>query len=231
VGLWTSAPDGSDLHQVVPGQRWFSQGVLLAGWHPNGKDLVYALTGIYGSSLPQWLTIPAGGGNPQFLPLAGRLYDISPDGTWLLGEGYTRTAPVGRREFSYNVLMRIPADGKAPTVLTPACRSDIEGAISPDGSRIAFLSLPSLASACPRPSGQVKYELWVMNSDGSGRTQLNVKGVIGRDSPQWSADGQVVYYSILGPKGPELWKADASGAIPPEQLPNAIGAERFAVVH
>jgi hypothetical protein len=232
VGLWTCAPDGSDLRQVVRGDGGLNQGVTFADWHPDGKQLVYAFDGPSGAALPQWLSVPAGGGAPSFLPLSGTLYDISADGSWLLGDGYTPTAPQNRREFSYSVLMRIPVDGKiGPSILTPACRSDAEGRISPDGSRVLALSWPSVSPACPRISGPLKYELWVMNSDGSGRLALDAKNDIGREFPQWSADGQAVYYSVLGSKGPEIWRADVGGAIPPAALPETTGADRFRVVH
>jgi Tol biopolymer transport system component len=231
VGLWTSAPDGSDLHQVVRADGVFNQGVTFADWHPNGTELIYAFTGPSGVALAQWLSVASTGGAPRFLPLAGTLYDISPDGTWLLGDGYTSVAPQNRRQMSYNALMRIPSDGKsAPSLLTPACRSDIEGRISPDGSRVLALSWPSISPACPRVTGPVKYELWVMNSDGSRRAALDAKNNIGREFPQWSADGQSIYYSVLGAKGYEIWKADANGATPPVAVPGTLGADRFRVV-
>jgi Tol biopolymer transport system component len=229
-GLWTCKADGTDLRRVVRADSALYQGITFADWHPNGSELVYAFTGPGGAALPHWLTVPAKGGTSRYLPLSGTLYDIAADGSWLLGEGFTPVPPKGRHEFSDNVLMRIPIDGKSPTVLTPACRSDIEGRISPDGSRVVAVSWPSVAPACPRVSGAVKYGLWVMNSDGTGRVALDVKNTIGREFPQWSADGHSVYYPVTGAKGPEIWRADPSGATPPQALPGTAGADRFRVV-
>ncbi len=241
LGLWTSAPDGSDMRQVVRGDGGPNQGVTFADWQPGGQELVYAFSGPGGLALSQWLSVPITGGAPRLLPLSGTLYDVSPDGSWLLGDGYTEIPPVtpvpaqagpqNRRDHSYSVLMRIPTDGKtAPTLLTPACWSDTEGQISPDGNRVIALSWPSVSPACPRVSGQPKYELWVMNSDGSGRVALDAKNIIGREFPQWSVDGQAVYYQVWGAKGPEIWQADASGTLPPAALPGTLGADRFRVV-
>lgn len=230
AGLWTSAPDGTDLKQAVKGLGWANEKVLLAGWHPLKQELVYALPGAPRALLPQWFSAPIDTGNPQSLPLMGTLYDVAPDGSWLLGDGFTTDWPEGRQEHSLNVLMRVPIDGSTPKVLTPACRSDIMGQISPDGSRIAFLSMPTISLACPPVSGTITYELWVMNGDGDGRHQIQIEGIIGRNSPQWSPDGSSVFYSAWDNTGSALWQADASGATPVTKLPQTEGVDRFTVV-
>ena len=230
AGLWTSAPDGSDIKQVVEGMSWTNQRILLAGWHPSRKELIYALPNLPGAALPQWFIVALDSGSPQALPLKGALYDVAPDGSWLLGDGFTKNWPEGWQEYSFHVLMRVPIEGSTPKVLTPACRSDILGQISPDGSRIAFLSMPTIGPTCPPQSGPVAYELWVMNSDGSERRQVPVEGFVGRNSPQWSPDGMYVYCCVWDNTGSALWKADASGVAPGAKLPQTEGADRFAVV-
>ncbi len=230
AGLWTSAPDGSNIKQVVDRVGWANQRILLAGWHPFRNELIYALPNLPGALLPEWFVVALDSGSPQALPLKGTLYDVAPDGSWLLGDGFTKNWPEGRQEHSFNVLMRVPVDGATPQVLTPACRSDIMGQISPDGSRIAFLSMPTIGPFCPPQSGPITYELWVMNSDGSGRRQIPVEGFVGRNSPQWSPDGMYIYCCMWDNTGSALWKADASGATPGIKLPQTEGADRFAVV-
>lgn len=228
-GLWTAAPDGKDLQQAMRGLGWSSRKMVLFGWSPNGQELIYGVTDFSGRSILQWLAVAPAKTSPSYLPLAGTLYDIAPDGSWLLGDGVTPLPPTGRQDYSYNVLMSIPVDGKAPRVLTPRCQSDIAGQISPDGTRIAFLSLPSISPACPRVSGPLQYELWVANTDGSGRVLIDGKSLIGRDGPQWSKDGQLLYYSVWEKNTPSIWQAAAHGASPPTQLPGTEGVNRFLV--
>lgn len=230
AGLWVSQPDGSDMHQVGEGIGWANQQVLLAGWQPNGQELLYSVPDLPGMPLPQWRSVSVATGESERLPLKGSLFDVAPDGSWLLGDGFTIEWPGGRQEFSYNVLIRIPVDGSTPQVLTPACRSDIMGQVSPDGARIAFLSMPSLGFNCPRLSGPITYELWVMNSDGTDRRQIEIEGIIGSNSPQWSPDGSAVYYSAWDSTGSSLWMADAAGVTPPVRLEQTEGVDRFAVV-
>ena len=230
AGLWTSTPDGSDLKQVGKGMGWANRQILLSGWYPTGKELIYAVPGFPGTLLPQWFKVPVDTGDSQSLPLVGTLYDISADGSWLLGDGYTNTWSGGRQEFSFSGLVRVPIDGGTPQVLTPDCRSDVMGQISPDGTLIAFLSMPSIGPTCPRLSGPITYQLWVMNSDGTGRRQIEIEGFVGRNSPQWSLDGSSIYYSAWDSKGSSLWKVDASGSTPPVQLAQTEGVDRFTVV-
>ncbi|MCJ7825431.1 MAG: hypothetical protein MUP44_11060, partial [Anaerolineales bacterium] len=101
AGLWTSAPDGADLTQVGKGMGWANRKVLLSGWHPTGNELIYSVPEIPGTLLPQWFKVPVDTGTSQYLPLVGTLYDVSLDGSWLLGDGYTKTRPEGRQEYSY----------------------------------------------------------------------------------------------------------------------------------
>ena len=230
AGLWMSQPDGTDIHQLGKGIGWANQNVLLAGWEPRGQDLLYSVPGMPGTLLPQWFAVAVATGETRRLPLKGSLYDVAPDGSWLLGDGFTDAWPEGRQEISSGLLMRIPVDGSAPQVLTPACRSEMMGQVSPDGTRIALLSMPALGFTCPQLSGTITYELWVMNSDGTDRRQIQVEGLIGSNSPQWSPDGSAVYYSAWQPTGSSLWMADASGVTPPLRLEQTEGVDRFTVV-
>jgi Tol biopolymer transport system component len=67
---------------------------------------------------------------------------------------------------------------------------------SPDGGRIAW-------------SRGVKgvYEIWVMNADGSGKTQITFEGVRSR-VPTWSPNGDRIAFGRSG----DLWAMDADGS-------------------
>jgi len=75
---------------------------------------------------------------------------------------------------------------------------------SPDGSKIAFS-----AGAPPHPH-HVE-DLYVMNADGSGVTQLTDTQVRPERLPSWSPDSKMIAYEG-GPLGsPEIWVMNADG--------------------
>ena len=82
--------------------------------------------------------------------------------------------------------------------------ADEEPAWSPDGEKIAFVSYP----------GNDNAEIYLMNSDGSGRTRLT--GIPGNDHwpPTWSPDGDRIAFTSDGKDetgGIYVMKSDGSG--------------------
>jgi WD40 repeat protein len=67
---------------------------------------------------------------------------------------------------------------------------------SPDGTRIAFVS-----DIFGSPD-----DLWVMNSDGTGRTQITFSG--GISEPAWSPDGSTIAFAL----GNDIYLIDADGS-------------------
>ena len=130
--------------------------------------------------------------------------DVSPNGEQLvfdmLGDIYT-----------------VPIDGGEATPLTQDFAWNIQPSISPDGSKIAFISDRGGLS-----------NLWVMNRDGSDLKQLSqeTKNLI--HSPAWSADGEyiAVMKGIMSsrsiPAG-EIWMYHKSGGSGVQVIARAHG--------
>lgn len=94
-------------------------------------------------------------------------------------------------------LYRHEADGTSPAVrLTSEPNGVFDYAISPDGKRIVY-------SATRDETGA--RDLWIVNTDGSGRERLLACVDMICQAPSWSADGLVVAYEqrnlVAGPQG------------------------------
>lgn len=117
--------------------------------------------------------------------------DISPDGDWiyfdLMGHIY-----------------RLPSEGGKAENLTDSTgiALNFHPAVSPDGSRIAFIS---------DRSGQSN--LWVMNSDGSDARQVFKEGMVRAVTPEWSNDGQYIFVrrQSLSGGGSGIWMYHRDG--------------------
>ena len=116
------------------------------------------------------------------------------------------------------------ADGSNQTRLTNNSTEDIWSSYSPDGSKIAFQShrdgnaeiyviLPDL-----QISGKIAFvsasEIYVMNADGTGQTQLTNNSVP-QAWPSWSPDGTKIAFSSDdldgNPNDPEIYVINADG--------------------
>ena len=105
--------------------------------------------------------------SPEVLWAFGRLSDpqVSPDGSFILYgvSYYSIEQNKGNRE-----LYTIHADGSNPKQITKSPKSESNAIWRPDGKKIGFLT-----------SESGSYQLWEMNPDGTGRTQIsNIDGGI-----------------------------------------------------
>ena len=147
--------------------------------------------------------------------------------------GYPRWSPDGQRiafasdQDGNDEIYLANADGSGLARLTHSDRSDSNPAWSPDGQRIAFVSghsgdLEGYLKDADRSDfadrGRVKllgsFDIYLMNADGSGLTQLTDDA--GRDfNPSWSPDGQrIVFISDRdGDSDIYTMNADGSGSI------------------
>jgi Tol biopolymer transport system component len=79
---------------------------------------------------------------------------------------------------------------------------------SPDGNRIAFSS-----SATSRKNGgsTIIYDTWVMNSDGTGQTEVFVNQALSELSPSWSPLGTSLAFSLLRGNNWDIFVMDSKG--------------------
>jgi hypothetical protein len=100
-------------------------------------------------------------------------------------------------------------DQRQETNLTPNPGDDSDPAWSSDGTKIAYSS---------RASDSVPARIWIMNEDGSGKTQLTPDGTTRNDiSPTWSPDGSRIAWIRkrgAGATCDEIYVINADGTNP-----------------
>jgi Tol biopolymer transport system component len=199
--IWVANADGSGAHSLgVDGED--------PVWSPDGTKIAFwAFAGPPGGSAGIFVMNADGSGITRIIQGRDpRTPDWSPDGTKI---AYSDSRPEG---FSDPEIFVLNADGTNPTSLTPPdFRSGIRfenytPSWAPDGNSIAFSS--------GNPSPRVQSDIYVIRSDGSGRTKLSetVPERSFADNPAWSPDGTKILYFRHGQSGGQLVAMDANGA-------------------
>jgi Tol biopolymer transport system component/DNA-binding winged helix-turn-helix (wHTH) protein len=136
-------------------------------------------------------------GRAEIIPVAGvqgaRGLSMSADGTRLAFSGIALNSQI----WVQPVTPEGAADGPARALTTDTARRTSMAAVSPDGSRVAFMS-----SRRGQPPN-----VWVVGIDGSERVQISQEGSVNGD-PRWLADGRRIAYRSSRGDGFGIWVAD-----------------------
>jgi len=148
---------------------------------PDGGTIAYA-SNLPEADEPQIWTVRADGSLPTQLR-EGESPRVSPDGKQILFVRKNKDS--GKKQ-----IWVMNVDGSAETVLTPkdVDYDTVDPNWSPDGKWIVFASDEGLDSQKRR-----NFDIWVMASDGSKKTQLTTNGSRD-DSPCYDSAGQFIYF-------------------------------------
>lgn len=197
--------DGSGQHPI-------SEGTTPA-WSPDGTWIAY--TSARSGSAELWVMSPDGSNQRQVTANergTGKYFPTwSPDGQQI---AYAQADDI----HSHVAIWLVDISGANQHQLTTGTWNnlDLNGNIinsandanspawSPTSGRIAFWS------GVEGQNGQV----WIINSDGTGRTQLTHAALPSHnDDPEWSPDGQEILFSTDRATGqPELWVMSSDGS-------------------
>jgi TolB protein len=161
------------------------------GWSPDGATLAYVRVGASDGSYDIWAKDLAGGA-PRPLVVGPGVDDgpeYSPDGQYLYFNS-TRSGAMA--------LWRAKADGSDPVMLThdPA-RRDWFAHLSPDGTRIVYVSFGDDVALDDHPPNRGDVQLRIMPADGSGPPEVLTRLFGGQGTinvPSWSPDGRQVAF-------------------------------------
>ena len=197
--IYVADSDGTDVTTVTPDTYGEASGEGGAPvWSPNGHLLAFdTLGGIY-------VIQPDGSGLRRVSMYEGEFacYDLqpswSPDGTKLVFAALCDGGNEG--------IWTVTVDGSDRTQLLAPDKElvDLSQPVwSPDGTRIAFRGVTKvqatedLPASQPGPgpvTGDYRYDIWVMNADGTGRKRLTDSSAVFAD-PAWSPDGSEIAYT------------------------------------
>jgi gamma-glutamyltranspeptidase/glutathione hydrolase len=224
--IWTLAPDGRDSKPLAPSTDSTFNASGFAerepAWSPDGSRIAYASDREETFDL---YAAPASGGTPT------RLTSLPGDERW---PSWTRD---GRILFSYfrdgdwNLYIVGATGGEATAVeglANPRC-DELQGRVSPDGARVAFIS------RCDNEDGDADVSVLelVPGKETKRREPIRVTRVRGDELwPAWSPDGtRVAYYAVREGLG-SVWvsavdtRGEGGNAIHTRPSPGAVLASR-----
>ncbi len=215
VEAWDALPKGERFEYGIylfdlatEDLKLLVQGGLEPVWSPDGTRIAYRSTQTSGL----WIMNVSSGETREIYTVDQEnehyvtSMDWSPDSKRLvfLDEVFRQSV----------TMMVISADGAEPAgvLASPPAHWPSFPKWSPDGDKIMFIS-PAGKSAGPGNA----YNLWVMNSDGTGQTQLTQDISLAAGVPRWSPNGQWIvftgtpYYEEPEPLT-DLWLVNRNGS-------------------
>lgn len=171
-------PDGRDRVELTDGshQRWSPDGMKLAFRGPECDECPFDA-----------YTINADGTGLQLVGHDIPWLDWSPDGTKFV---LSRTSPPALH------VMNIDGSGDTTITAPPVGVGDGLAVWSPDGTKIAFR----------RGGDPLNGDIYTVNPDGTGLTNITNSFGQGNDFPNWSPDGSKLLFTRVEPLAPFIYR-------------------------
>jgi TolB protein len=168
--IFVMNPDGTGITNLSNNPAFEAE----PAWSQDGSKIAFVSSRDYLSSNTEIYVMNADGSNQTRLTHLGNAHNprLSPDGSKIVFQG-----PDG--------IDVMNADGKDLRNLVKENFAQMAPDWSPDGKKIAFVSLPNPPSE--------NSDIYVMNADGSNQTRLTHTGTA--SEPNWSPDGTKIVFS------------------------------------
>ena len=194
-----SLPIRGGQPKTISPSRAFPRGLT---WSADDKKLIYSLNSL-GSGLSNELgEVTVANGSTKQLAFAGgaELPTVSPKGDKLAYSSLSTRLSIWRRDLLH---LESPA-----VELIPSSRAQWDAQYSPDGKRIAFVSLRSGIQG-----------VWIGSDDGSDLVQISNSNYVS-GSPQWSPDGNRIAFDSRPRDRWEIYVADVAEGKPRKLVTN-----------
>jgi len=197
--VWTMTPDGRDAKRVVTADAaWISE--RDPAWSPDGKQIAFAAD--TNGSFDVYVAAAGGGAARKVTSLPGdeRWPSWTRDGRLLIS--HRDAGPAWH-------LATVNADGSGtPTKVTPDDTSEWFGRVSPDGTRVVFLSDRDLETGDT-------VDVFVRAFEGDAPAVRVTRGGGFERWPAWAPDSaRVSFAASRTGQGAGVWVADVSVPVP-----------------
>jgi Tol biopolymer transport system component len=187
--IYTADADGGNPKELKIGEQKMRD-IVACG---DGKHIIYAE--LSGEATDIWRADSDGSNAVQLThEKSASMPNCSPDGQWI---------------FYWNeeqrCLYRMAIDGSAATKVNLANASDAYVRISPDGKSLIYTA---------ESSGHSKTEYNVVIAPvegGKPKASFPMVPGMGMAAPQWSADGQSLYFNLMQKGAANIWKMEGPG--------------------
>jgi DNA-binding CsgD family transcriptional regulator/dipeptidyl aminopeptidase/acylaminoacyl peptidase len=206
----------TELARKEPGQGWF----IIAGWAGDGTAVLFWDNAAASAS------IAAGGLPLKSIDVASRRVSALADAHIyrdFVGSAGARVAVIGEdgdasfRETWVGQALMLGGAGSV-TAVTPRDESVSSVAWSPDGTKLAYDSMPALLGVTgsePARVGMMARRIWVMDASTKAKKRLTDDSAYRDEYPRWSADGQsIVFLRIDNDSQASIWTVPANGGTP-----------------
>lgn len=220
AGLWRVRADGSDAAELYSTGTPPQDGLLLAGWSPDGQYVLFWLQPHFSASAMAdglaLYAVPAGGGRPRELGDQGMLLHSDFRAPSPVGNLLAITQGAGRMTWSNKRIAVVDVDSGALTALTDEAAAAFSPAWSPDGERIAYVAMPDegdLGGGERARQGLMQRRIFVVSTGGDPQPRQLTDGPTYRDErPLWSADGSFILFARINAEDhASLWLIPANG--------------------
>ena len=211
--VYTVRPDGQALRRLTEEPGFDA----CAAYSADGRRIAYC-SGQGGGPVQVWTMKQNGTDKYQVTHLSGPAIfpDFSPDASEIVFTAKPAGSPT-------RDIYVVGSDGSGLTRLTSGVGNNAYPAFSPDGSKIVFTS-----------DRTGTWQVWLMNANGGGQTQLTSDPQPKDQVPDWSPDGSKIAYladthgiaDTVSPSWGDVWVMNADGS---NQEPITSGATYYGV--